>query len=224
MRRTVLATGLLAVLLAALPAQAEYAPVLVYPTEQAFLAAVAPFRQAAEREPRNAEARYRLGYAYAVAWHLWRLRVVSYGANYDRLAERELRAAVDLNPKHLGAHLLLYELYQSRGHWRAAERLLPALLALTRDIEVLSRSVRPAPSHAPQAPQTPPIPMPALPHASRAHVSPAWDFSVIVDLDAGVVYRLNCPELPPIARGRLFPTRWEAIAAGYRPATGPCSL
>ncbi len=227
--RSIRAVGsAVAVLLTALlPAHAEYAPVLVYPTEQAFLAAIAPLRQAAEREPKNAEARYRLAYAYAVAWHLWRLRVISYGANYDRLSERELRAAIDADPNHLGAHLLLYELYQSRQDWGAAERLLPRLLALTRDLDVLSRGLRPAPTPPPQpAPPRPtpaPSPIPERPPAPADARFRAIEYFVIVDLDNGLIYRLNCPELPPIERGRLFLIKWQAIAAGYRPATGPCA-
>lgn len=140
--------------LAAAPASA-FAPVVVYPTEQAFQQAVAPLRSAAEAEPRNAEARFRLGYAYHVAWHLWRVRLISYGAGYDRLAEQELWAAIAADPQHPGAHLLLYELYQSRGDWEAAERLLPRLLELTRDIGVLSRGIRPAPAPPPQPPPAP---------------------------------------------------------------------
>ena len=116
---------------AAAPASA-FAPVVVYPTEQAFQQAVAPLRRAAEAEPRNAEVRFRLGYAYHVAWHLWRAGLTSYGADYQRLAERELRAAIAADPRHLGAHLLLYELYQSRGDWKSARGLLPALLTLLR--------------------------------------------------------------------------------------------
>ena len=116
---------------AAAPASA-FAPVVVYPAEQAFQQAVAPLRSAAEAEPQNAEARFRFGYAYYVAWHLWRVGLISYGASYDQVAEREFRAAIAANPQHLGPHLLLYELYQSRGDWKAAQQLWPALLALLR--------------------------------------------------------------------------------------------
>jgi tetratricopeptide (TPR) repeat protein len=138
------AIGLL--LLAALPAQArEFAPAVVYPTEASFRQATAALQQAAEQQPQNAEARFRLGQAYQVAWHLWRGGLVPYGRDYDRLAERELQAAVQADPRHLGAYLLLYRLYQSRGDWEAAVRLLPRLLELTRDVAVLSRAVRPAP-------------------------------------------------------------------------------
>ncbi|MDR5709949.1 MAG: hypothetical protein QN172_08495 [Armatimonadota bacterium] len=143
-------TTVLAILLTAFSfARAEYAPVVVYPAEQSFHQAIAPLRRAAELEPRNAEARFRLGHAYHVAWHLWRGGLVPYGAGYDRLAELEFRAAIEADPKHLGAHLLLYELYQSRGDWKAAELLLPRLLELSRDVEVLSRGIRPPPQPAP---------------------------------------------------------------------------
>jgi len=120
-----------AVWLTAAPAWG-FAPVVVYPTEQAFQQAVAPLRAAAAAEPRNAEVRFRLGYAYHVAWHLWRVGLISYGASYDQVAEREFRAAIAANPQHLGPHLLLYELYQSRGDWKAAQQLWPALLAVLR--------------------------------------------------------------------------------------------
>lgn len=144
-----LGTAAALVLLTALSVHGQFAPVLVYSTEQAFRQAIASLRQAAEAEPRNAEARFRLGYAYHVTWHLWRGRLIPYGRGYDRLAEEEFRAAMAADPRHLGAHLLLYELYQSRGDWRAAQRLLPRLLELTRNLEVLSRGLGMAPQPPP---------------------------------------------------------------------------
>ncbi|MCS7172454.1 MAG: hypothetical protein N0A24_03445 [Armatimonadetes bacterium] len=148
-----LAAGVL-LLTAPLSAQ-DYAPVLLYPTEQAFREATASLSRAAEQQPRSAEARFRLGYAYHVAWRLWRGGLIPYGAGYDRLAEGEFRAAIEADPRHFGAHLLLYGLYQSRDDWKAAERLLPRLLELSRDVDVLSRGIRPAPGPPPQPPPSP---------------------------------------------------------------------
>lgn len=103
----------------------------VYPSEAAFTAAVAPLRQAVERNPRDPEARYRLGYAYFAAWRQYETGLVAYGRDYDRAAEAEFRAALEASPGHLGSLLALYTLLRLRGDWAAAEALVPEISRLT---------------------------------------------------------------------------------------------
>lgn len=103
----------------------------VYASEAAFSAAVAPLRQAVERNPRDAEARYRLGYTYFTAWRQYETGLVAYGRDYHRAAEAEFRAALEASPGHLGSLLALYSLLRLRGDWRAAEALLAEISRLT---------------------------------------------------------------------------------------------
>ena len=100
----------------------------------AFGAALAPLRQLAEREPRNPQARYRLGYAYFTARRQFELGLISYGGDYHRLAEAEFRAALAVAPDHLGSLLALYNLLRLHGDWHAAEELASRIseLALPR--------------------------------------------------------------------------------------------
>ncbi|GBD28606.1 hypothetical protein HRbin31_00625 [bacterium HR31] len=103
----------------------------VYPSEGAFAAALAPLREAAERNPRDAEARYRLGLAYFAVWRQYEVGLVAYGRDYHRVAEAEFRAALRASPGHLGSLLALYTLLRLRGDWSGAEALLAEVSRLT---------------------------------------------------------------------------------------------
>lgn len=103
----------------------------VYPSEAAFNAAVAPLRQAVQQNPRDPEARYRLGFAYFTVWRQYEVGLVAYGRDYHRLAEAEFRAALGAAPGHLGSLLALYSLLRLRGDWDAAEAILAELSRLT---------------------------------------------------------------------------------------------
>ncbi|MCS7235131.1 MAG: tetratricopeptide repeat protein [Armatimonadota bacterium] len=105
-------------------------PSAVYPSEAAFQAAVAPLRQAVQQNPRDPEARYRLGFAYFTVWRQYEVGLVTYGRNYHQLAEAEFRAALAAVPGHLGSLLALYGLLRLRGDWDAAESLLAELSRL----------------------------------------------------------------------------------------------
>lgn len=225
MRRAILLALLLGCLLlgAGSPGQA-FDPASVYPTEAAFAASIAPLRAAVERNPRDVRSRLLLGYAYFSTWRLNQVGAIPYGATYDRLAEAEFRAILQVDPNHLGAHLALYTLLQSRGDWEAAEALLPRLMSLSRDLGTLGQA-----GAVPRPPSPPPSPRPEGAPEQPTLVPPPdvrfrpEDYYVIVDLATGLIYRLNCPQLPRIERGAFFLIKWEAIARGYRPATGPCA-
>lgn len=103
----------------------------VYPSEAAFTEVLAALRQAVERNPRDPEARYRLGYSYFTAWRQFETGLVGYGRDYHRHAEAEFRAALAAAPDHLGSLLGLYALLRLRGEWREAERLVPSITRLT---------------------------------------------------------------------------------------------
>jgi len=106
----------------------------VYPSEAAFTAAVSPLRQAVERNPRDVEAHYRLGFAYFTVWRQFEVGLISYGRDYHRVAETEFRAALAASPGHLASLLALYNLLRLRGDWSAAEGILSEIsrLALPR--------------------------------------------------------------------------------------------
>ncbi len=103
----------------------------VYPAEAAFTAAIAPLRQAVERNPRDFEARYRLGFVYFTVWRQFEVGLIPYGRDYHRLAEAEFRAALAASPVHLGSLLALYNLLRLRGDWDAAEGILSEITRLT---------------------------------------------------------------------------------------------
>lgn len=103
----------------------------VYPSEEAFTASIAPLRQAVERNPRDPEAHYRLGFAYFTVWRQFEMGLVGYGRDYHRLAETEFRAALAAAPDHVGSLLALYALLRLRGDWRDAEGLVPSITRLT---------------------------------------------------------------------------------------------
>ncbi len=103
----------------------------VYPSEAAFTAAIAPLRQAVERNPRDFEARYRLGFAYFTVWRQFEVGLIPYGRDYHRVAEAEFRAALAASPGHLGSLLALYNLLRLRGDGDAAERILSEITRLT---------------------------------------------------------------------------------------------
>jgi tetratricopeptide (TPR) repeat protein len=222
-RRSVLLVLIGCLLGAGSPGQA-FDPASVYPTEAAFTASVGPLRAAIERNPRDVRSRFLLGDAYLSAWRLYRAGVISYGATYDRPAEAQFRAIIRMDPNHLGAHLALYTLLQSRGEWEAAEALLPRLLSLSRDVGLLAQvGAVPRPPSPPQAPRPQVRPEgPTVVPPPDVRFRPE-DYFVIVDLATGLIYRLNCPHLPRIERAAFFLIKWEAIAQGYRPATGPCA-
>ncbi len=137
-RRLALLTALCVVALSAGLAGAQELSA-VYPSEAAFNAAVAPMRQAVQQNPRDAQARYRLGMAYFNAWRQFETGLIPYGRDYHRTAEAEFRAALAASPGHLGSLLALYGLLRLRGDWEAAEALLSDLSRL-----LLPRSEIPA--------------------------------------------------------------------------------
>ncbi len=103
----------------------------VYFSEHAFASATAGLRRQAQENPRDPDARYRLGLAYFTVWRQFEMGLIAYGQGYDRMAEAEFRAALQAAPGHLGSLLALYSLLRLRGEWEAAAALVPAIVQLT---------------------------------------------------------------------------------------------
>jgi cytochrome c-type biogenesis protein CcmH/NrfG len=116
---------------------------VIYPTEAAFRRAIAPYERALAARPTDAEASYWLGYAYWETSALALQGLIPYGATYVREAIRALERTVRLDPKHLGAWLLLAEAYDQAGEAEKSAAAVDRAIALSRDLGVEGRAVPP---------------------------------------------------------------------------------
>lgn len=151
----------------------------IYQTEGEFTRAIAVYQRALAGNPSDVDASFWLGVAYWTASVLSHEGVISYGGDYLRRAIVTLEQTVRLDPKHIGAWLLLGQAYDSAGDTDRAAAAFERLIILGPDPSLAVRGVPPpSPPHRPIGGRPAP--------------------SAQVQCRMGGLYTFSCSTLPPV--------------------------
>ncbi|HLJ61965.1 MAG TPA: tetratricopeptide repeat protein [bacterium] len=188
-----------------------YADTVIHPTEAEFQQSIAVYQQAVAASDQDADAYYWLGVAYWQASSLNRNGTISYGADYLQRAIAALERAVSLNPKNIGAWLLLEEAYYTAGDVDKSFDAGDRLNALSVDLSQYTGAMPPAAPRGGPTVVIPPAP------STLAPANPAFrasDFVYAGDTDTKQLYPLSC-HLPPMRHLVIFLDKWDAVSRGY---------
>jgi len=188
-----------------------YVDSVIHPTEAEFQQSIAVYQQAVAASNQDADAYYWLGVAYWQASSLNRNGTISYGADYLQRAIAALERAVTLNPKKIGAWLILAEAYYTAGDLDKSFDARDRLNVLSTDLSQYTGAMPPpAPRGGPTV-VVPPAPQTLVPANPAFRAS---DFVYAGDPDTKKLYPLSC-QLPPMRHLVIFLDKWDAVSRGY---------